>query len=570
MPPWRRSWTRLEKRPKERWGLEQGPLRVRPGLLSVFVSASPLRSEHTWPEPQPLRPARLPVEKFDESLIPSTFRRWLRDIAKRIQCPIEYLAVTLMVCLGTVIGRRVGMRPKRHDNWLVVCNVWGMVVGRPGVLKTPALQAVMGPLFKLERCARREFDARLSDYQAEHLAWEREKKSFARGTAKEKDSVDRAKRLLSSEPKPPTRTRYVTNDATVEKLGELLAQNPNGLLTFRDELLGLLRSLDKQGYETARAFYLEAWNGTSSFSYDRIGRGTIDIDSVIVSVLGGIQPDPLVAYVAKGLRDGTGDDGFIQRFQLLVWPDIANDWEDYDEVPDGEAEKEAIRVFEWLSKLTADAVGAEPHPTDPDGIPFLRFALDAQELFIEWRTKLEVRVRSGEEHASLESYLAKYRSLIPSLALIVHLAERGKGPVSKEALLSAIAWGRFLESHARRVFDGAVNSALMAAEALAQKIQDRRVESEFALRDVYRNNWRGLTTKADAEGAVEVLLDHDWLVEDRITDTGGAPKTRYRVNPRVHEMVGEGTDRTDKSPGSTPADDSASGGDGSSSETDAA
>jgi len=40
---------------------------------------------------------------------------------------------------------------------------------------------------------------------------------------------------------PPRERRYVVNDTTVEKLGELLNQNPNGLLLFRDELSGFLR-----------------------------------------------------------------------------------------------------------------------------------------------------------------------------------------------------------------------------------------------------------------------------------------------------------------------------------------
>jgi hypothetical protein len=42
------------------------------------------------------------------------------------------------------------------------------------------------------------------------------------------------------EPEKPKWRRYKTNDATIEKLGELLADNPRGLLIFRDELIGML------------------------------------------------------------------------------------------------------------------------------------------------------------------------------------------------------------------------------------------------------------------------------------------------------------------------------------------
>jgi Protein of unknown function (DUF3987) len=69
--------------------------------------------------------------------------------------------------------------------------------------------------------------------------------------------------------------------------------NPKGLLLFRDELSGFLHTMDRPGHETDRAFYCEAWNGTGTFTYDRIGRGTMHIRAACVSVLGGIQPGPL-------------------------------------------------------------------------------------------------------------------------------------------------------------------------------------------------------------------------------------------------------------------------------------
>ena len=74
---------------------------------------------------------------------------------------------------------------------------------------------------------------------------------------------------------PPVAKRYLVNDTTVEKLGELLNHHPNGLLLFRDELSGWLHTMDRPGHENYRAFYCEAWNGTSGYTYDRIGRGTL-------------------------------------------------------------------------------------------------------------------------------------------------------------------------------------------------------------------------------------------------------------------------------------------------------
>ncbi len=53
----------------------------------------------------------------------------------------------------------------------------------------------------------------------------------------------------------------------------------------------------------------------------------------------------------------------------------------------------------------------------------------------------------------LLSHGAKYRSLLPSLALIAHLIDSGEagtgGPVSRAAAERAVAWGEYLQGHAR-------------------------------------------------------------------------------------------------------------------------
>ena len=133
---------------------------------------------------------------------------------------------------------------------------------------------------------------------------------------------------------PVPRASLLTNDTTVEKLGELLAANPNGLLVFRDELTGWLRQLDKDGQEGARSFTSKAWGGKGSYVFDRIGRSTLHIDSACVSILGGIQPGPLIDYVSAANGQGRGADGLLQRFQLIVWPDDPGTWRNVDRWPE--------------------------------------------------------------------------------------------------------------------------------------------------------------------------------------------------------------------------------------------
>ena len=55
------------------------------------------------------------------------------------------------------------------------------------------------------------------------------------------------------------------------------------------------------------------------------------------------------------------------------------------------------------------------------GFPYLRFDPEAGERFKVWLSDLMARLRSDDMHPALESHFSKYRSLIPSMALLHHL-----------------------------------------------------------------------------------------------------------------------------------------------------
>ena len=374
------------------------------------------------------------------------------------------------------------------------------------------------------------------------------KKRIAAAIKDGADALSIAEASLEDDETAPVRRRFVVNDSSVEKLGEILNENPNGLVVYRDELIGLLRSLDKEGQEGARAFYLEAWNGNGRFTYDRIARGTIDIEAAILSIIGGIQPGPLAEYQRAALQSGKGDDGLLQRFQLSVWPDVSRAWRNVDRWPDTTAKQRAWSVFQRLYALDWQSVGAACDGDDPDGIPYLRFSADAQRRFDEWRGELESKVRGGDEHPAMESALAKYRSLIPALALLIHLANDQEGPVDATALGQAIGWGDYLESHARRVFASTIDPAADGARVLAGKIQAGKLGDRFALREIYRHGWSGLRCRDEAQPAVDVLVELGWIREavEPSGPEGGAPKTFIEVNPKIGQLAQRPSAKTDK------------------------
>src|SRR5260370_22667616 len=58
--------------------------------------------------------------------------------------------------------------------------------------------------------------------------------------------------------------------------------------------------------------------------------------------------------------------------------------------------------------------------------------------------------------------------------------------------------------------------------------------SPFTARDVYRNEWTGLTEPRVVQGALACLAELGWLRSEAVrTPAGGRPAVRFRINPRL-------------------------------------
>ncbi len=474
-------------------------------------------------------PSLLPaVPDFDAALLPDSLREWVKDSAEALQCPLAFVAVPAVAALAGVIGRQLGLAMKQNERWVERPLLWAAIVGRPSSGKSPALAPVQKFLHRLEAARRTEWDTikRAADVEIDLHAAELQqaKKSAARHLAQDNREAARAALTIAEPDAPPPPPRLIVNDATVEKLGELLNQNPRGLVQFRDELSGWLASLDREGREADRSFWLECWNGRGPYTCDRIGRGSVRVEACAVSIIGGIQPGRLGEYLRQAVRGGMGDDGLMQRFQLAVYPDVPTAWRWQDRLCDSTAEAAAWSSFQRLDNIDPQAIGAE-HPDWCD-LPFLKLDEAAGKLLADWQTDLMQRLRSGAEPPHMEAHLAKYPATAGRLALVLHLADHQRGPVGASAMLRALAWLEFLEPHARRLYAG-IDSACAAAHALLRKRQN--LPDQFTARDVYRRGWSGLDREA-VEAGLALLVDHGHLAEI-CTETGGRPTVDYRWRP---------------------------------------
>lgn len=480
--------------------------------------------EQNWPEPEGLGEELPAVPQFDAGLLPASLRPMVEDITDRMQTPPDFAAVVSVAALAGLCGRRALMQPKERDSsWIVTPNLWGGIIAGPGMMKSPLVGIVTAPARALEADwraeyadAQREYEAAQERARLDNAVWA---ESYKRASKTQKPLPTKPELELVE----PSQRRLIAVDATFESLHQLLAANPAGVFVLRDELSGWLASLERQGRESERAFYLECWSGDTGFTIDRIGRGSIHVEHCCVSLFGGIQPARIRAYLADTLRDGPTNDGLIQRFQLLVWPDSKPDWKYRDRAPNAGAMQAAENVYRRIAGINTD------NPLR------LKFAPNAQALFVAWLTDLETRLRADDTSPFMLAHLSKYRKLMPALALLFSLADNSLESVGLPHAQRAADWCDYLAHHARRVYASRISPERLAAISLARRLTNgwKRDSGTFTIRDVYSNDWSGLGTPDETRAAVRVLEDAGWVRPEKPKSETGRPSEVYAINPKI-------------------------------------
>ena len=473
-------------------------------------------------QPQKLPPALRPVPALNSNNLPDAIRDAVIDLADRLQCPPDYLAVAMLSAAGAVVGNTVGIFPYANDeSWEVYPALWGGIVGDPGSKKSPSLLHAHKPLQHLEQLASQKYAQDILIYEQAKAQFEQALKAW---------NSSKSTNLKPTAPIEPKRERYVVHDSTYQALGVILADNPRGVLALADELSGLLQGLDTAGQESARGFYLTGWSGTGGYSFDRVGRGSISLDRYCLSVFGGFQPDRIKAYVQFSQRGSSKNDGLLQRFQLLVWPDPIGNFKLVDRVPNQKAIGKYNQAVLNLPKL--DQQSLQGARRLPNGSQLLHFSPKAQQAFNAWFVQNETLLATGGLDPARQSHFAKYRSLIPALALLFHLLDGHTGPVCDDCLNRAVAFADYLKKHADRIYASVSGHDHAAVRMLAERLLSGQLPDGFTCRTLTLKGWAGLATKEQAQAAVDALVEYDWLIETEIR-SGGRPTVKYALNPQA-------------------------------------
>lgn len=498
---------------------------------------------------KPLTKPEYNLPQVTDINLPFCIRDWAYCNSKRLSVPVEMIAAILYVILGSLLGRQIVMQPKKHDDWAVYPNVWGLIISPPGSKKTPSLGTSMKFIESLEREERTKASCHLRTHEAEIRTLQSKVKSLEKSLDKlvKEDNELEAKetsqmiselslKIVSLMPSPK---RYLANSFTVEGLLETLIKNPNGLLIFRDELSGLISSFKKQGHETDRQFLIEGWGGNGSFNHDTVGRGSRSLDGICLSILGGIQPDVIDREIIS-MKSGLENDGFIQRFQIVIYPNANSSSGFVDEAMPPEFEKKVKDLIIDFSLLEAFRHGKPFGSKDQFSA---KLEQKSYERFALYMDQMEKEILSSD-NPHFRNHLSKFGKLLASLILIFHVIDNLETKTSnhyahEHIVERAIFWTDLFKAHARKLYDVDHNFEAIRGYELAKKIAQGKISDGASIRSIYKNEWSNLKNSEEVESGANYLAKHNWLVisEER---SKGRPSVHLKFTPNLSDFIAKG------------------------------
>jgi hypothetical protein len=422
------------------------------------------------------------------------------------------LAVAALVTCAAAIPDKVKIKVKRHDDWTESARIWAALVGPPSAKKSPILSAATNPICRLDVGMMRAWQKRVTKYDA--LPPEERK-------GKER----------------PKQTRLRIEDATIESAQQVLEGSPWGVLMLQDELSGFFGAMDKynggKGASADRAFWLRSFNG-GEFALNRVGRGAAIIDNLSVSMLGGIQPEPL-----RKIAGDSVDDGLLQR----LFPIVLRTAKVGRDEPMPPVNKQYSALIDQLHKMKPPGWMAMDTLEFDDGAQRIRRDLEARHLDLQ---SLETINRK------LASHIGKYDGLFARLCVVWHCVEHVEQTMLcaepdfegsdlpttvTEATAQRVAefLHRFLMAHAIAFYSGVLGLSddHDRLTAIAGHILTHKLE-RITNRDVQRGDrtMRGLK-EFEIRPLLEQLAALGWL--DRIDPPRPSAQPHWKVNPAVHD-----------------------------------
>ncbi len=359
---------------------------------------------------------------FPLDVFPQKAQAIVLDMLRRDNFKVEYTAVAMLSAVSAALGDTYRIRVK--SEWETNATLYIILVGRPGLGKTPPLEAAYRPVRRHDYEQHKKFKA----------AWEAYK-------AAGKDSGQ----------EEPVLSRTILSDFTPEVLMQVHNNNPRSVVILVDEIMGMFNSANRYSNGQLIEQLLSAWSG-SPLDVTRVGNPVpIHIENPCINIIGTTQTKRIHELLKKGYEEN----GLLDRI-LFVLPrsqKIAR-WV----IEDDDPPKEKTNGAKWADIL--DKVFALDYRTDEQSgekTPhLLRFDREAKVCLYDWQNNLIDASNESDNETEDESRRMKHNTHVVRLALLLQVLRYACGEshlqyVDVHSVKGAIRLNDYFEDSLQRI-----------------------------------------------------------------------------------------------------------------------
>lgn len=347
--------------------------------------------------------------KIPLDALPVKLQDMVLALARQENYSIEYTLASLLIAASTAIGNAVNIRIR--GGWISNAALYMILVGRPGMGKTPPLDFAFRPIRKHDAKAIHKFKEEMERYN-EALERQRGKKDDC-GTL----------------PPKPILRRVIISDFTPEALMRALDDNKRGVVLYVDEIMGMFNAVNQYSKGQLIEQLLTAFCG-KALDVSRCSMPIpIHIEFPFINIVGTMQTIRMHELIDKGYKAN----GLLDRF-LFVYPtsQIISEWSN-----DEPSSSSSFDHYSAMWKNIVDQILALPYSTNDDeetGLNVLEFSKEASNHFTAWRNAAIRKVNGIKNDALVDSRIMKTPMLTARLALTIQILRWACGEVHKDCV----------------------------------------------------------------------------------------------------------------------------------------
>ena len=380
-------------------------------------------------EVQGIKDTGFPLDAFPERV-----QTIILDMVRYENFKVEYLAPAMLSAVSSALGGTYYVRVK--GQWITNAALYIIMVGRPGLGKTPPLEAAFCPI-------RWNDNAKIEKFKADMAAYQNAAKESKSDCGMEK----------------PVLSRTLVSDFTPEALLYAHHNSPRGVTILVDEIMGMFNSANRYNKGQLIEQLLSAWSN-SAIDVTRVSNPIpIHIENPCINMVGTTQ----TRRVHELLKKGYEDNGLLDRI-LFVMPKsyLVPRWTESEEEDTGSNPASAWRTWEAIMEKV---FSLDYEVNDEGNIPHLiGMEAEAKRVFFNWHNNTIERINAIRDENLVESRPMKSPVQVARLALILQVLFYACGEsrlqfVTTAAIEGAIRLNDYFEGSYRRIREYVANDA---------------------------------------------------------------------------------------------------------------